>query len=267
MFRPQLLAIIREFVRFLACAANAWNCMVGIMIKIIIIIIIMKTNSYKYSQPQTAHGWFWSLCSWDRASLEQRCKQPTRWNKFRLLIFLIQLYMFRATNPPIPRSTFWLYIQLLVQCSDIAADRWQGWDGTQVHLNLVTGRQQYRCTVPKAVYTVKKCYWRWASLSPETCRAELKRSINGICCILLVAYIVRLHVKYRHYFCHILTKLEFSRQGFEKVLKYQISWKSALWEPSCFTRSDRRTDTTKLLVANKELLCITQWSRAQLYFI
>ena len=29
--------------------------------------------------------------------------------------------MFRATNSPILRSTFWLYIQLLVQCTDIAA--------------------------------------------------------------------------------------------------------------------------------------------------
>jgi len=33
---------------------------------------------------------------------------------FRLLIFLIQPYMFRATNSPILRSTFWLYLQLLV---------------------------------------------------------------------------------------------------------------------------------------------------------
>ena len=61
------------------------------------------------------------------------CKQPKRCNKFCLLtfllLFLIQLYMFRATNSPILMSTFWLYIQLLVQCSDIAADR-----------------QQYRCS-------------------------------------------------------------------------------------------------------------------------
>jgi hypothetical protein len=56
--------------------------------------------------------------------------------------------------------------------------------------NLVTGQQQYRCIVPKAVHTVKKCSLGWASLSPETCRADLKRSINGICCILLVAYSV-----------------------------------------------------------------------------
>ena len=63
----------------------------------------------------------------------QRRKQPTKCNKFRLLIisliFLIQFCMFRATNSPILRSTFWLYIQLLVQFTDIAADRWQGWDG------------------------------------------------------------------------------------------------------------------------------------------
>ena len=77
---------------------------------------------------------------------------------FRLLIFLIQPYMFRATNSPILSSTFWLYIQLLVQCTETAADR---------------------CIIPKAVYTVKKCSWGWANLSPETCRAELKK-INKV---------------------------------------------------------------------------------------
>ena len=76
---------------------------------------------------------------------------------FRLLIFLIQPYMVRATNSPILRSTFWLYIQFLVQC---------------------TGRQQCRCIVQKAVYTAKKCSWEWANLSPETCNADLKRLIN-----------------------------------------------------------------------------------------
>ena len=90
--------------------------------------------------------------------------------------------MFRATNSPILRSTFWLYIELLVQCTDTAADRCHGSDA---------GRQQCRCIVPKAVYTVKKCSWGWANLSPETCRAELKkinkRKSFGI---LLVIYIV-----------------------------------------------------------------------------
>ena len=47
--------------------------------------------------------------------------------------------MFRATNSPILRSTFGLYTQLLVQCTDTAADR-----------------QQCRCIVSKAVYTIKK---------------------------------------------------------------------------------------------------------------
>ena len=28
------------------------------------------------------------------------------------------------------------------------------------------------------VYTVKKCSWGWVNLSPETCRADLKRLIN-----------------------------------------------------------------------------------------
>ena len=47
------------------------------------------------------------------------------------LIFLIQPYMFRAKNSPILRSTF-DYIQLLLQCSDTAADRCHGWDGTNL---------------------------------------------------------------------------------------------------------------------------------------
>ena len=49
-----------------------------------------------------------------------------------------------------------------------------------------------QCIVRKAVYTVKKCSWGWASLSPETHRADLKRSLNRICYILLVAYIIDL---------------------------------------------------------------------------
>jgi hypothetical protein len=154
------------------------------------------------------------------------------------LIFLIQPYMFRAKNSPILRSTFWLYIHLLVQCSDTAADRCHGWDGTNLfnsalhvsgdkfahpqehflslyaafgtmhrhccrpvprlrwnsmefHLNSSTGRQQCRYIVPKAAYTVKKCSWGWANLSPEICRAELNRLINEKSCwIFLVIYIV-----------------------------------------------------------------------------
>ena len=73
---------------------------------------------------------------------------------FRLLIFLIQPYMFRAINSPILSSTFWLYVQLLVQC---------------------TGRQQCWCIIPKVIHIVKKVL---LNLSPETCRAELKRLLN-----------------------------------------------------------------------------------------
>ena len=87
---------------------------------------------------------------------------------FRLINFLNQPYLFRATNSPILRCTFWLYTQLLVQCADTATDR----------CHRGTGRQQCRCIVPKAVYTVKKFSWGWANLSPETCRADLKWLIN-----------------------------------------------------------------------------------------
>ena len=87
---------------------------------------------------------------------------------FRLLIFLNQPYMFRATNSPILRSTFDCIHSFWYNAADSAADR--------CHRN--TDRQQCRCTVPKAVYTFKKCSWGWANLSSETCRAELKRLKN-----------------------------------------------------------------------------------------
>jgi len=66
--------------------------------------------------------------------LRQRCKQPTKCHKFHWLIFLNQLYMFRAINSLIFRSTF------------------------------LTA-----CTAFGTAY---------------------KRSINGLCCTLLVAYVV-----------------------------------------------------------------------------
>jgi hypothetical protein len=49
-------------------------------------------------------------------------------------------------------------------------------------------------------------------------------------------------------------KLWFSRQVFEKILKYQISWEPVQWEQSCSIwradgRTDRQTDMTKLTVA------------------
>ena len=73
---------------------------------------------------------------------------------------------------------------------------------SKLHLNLVTGRQQYRCIVPKAVYTIKS--------APEDgrvcCPKLVKRSINVICCILLVAYIVVLMV-------HGLTNVKFSQDS------------------------------------------------------
>ena len=72
-----------------------------------------------------------------------------------------------------PQEHFLTVYTVLVQSTDIAADRWQD-----------------QCT-KSYIYTYSQnCSWGWASLSPETCRADLKRSINRICCVLLVAYVV-----------------------------------------------------------------------------
>jgi len=44
------------------------------------------------------------------------------------------------------------------------------------------------------------------------------------------------------YSCPVFVKLEFSLQIFLKVLKYQISWKSVWWEPSCSMQTDGHMD-------------------------
>jgi hypothetical protein len=118
----------------------------------------------------------------------QRCKQPTRYNIFHLLIFLLiylnLLCMFPATNSPIIRSTLdciYTFGTIHRYCCNISA------------------------LYQTCIYSLK-CSWWWAILSPETCRADsnrsIKRSINEKCCILLVAYIIVLIM-------HILTNFKF----------------------------------------------------------
>ena len=106
----------------------------------------------------------------------------------RLLIFLIQPYMFRATNSPILRSTFWLYIELLVQCTDTAADRCHGWDGTPFSLNR---------SAAEAVHCIKSCNYsqkvllRMGEFVARNMLGWFKKiNKRKSCCILLVVYIV-----------------------------------------------------------------------------
>ena len=91
----------------------------------------------------------------------------------RLLIFFNSALHVSGDKFAHPQEHFFDCIySFLVQCTDTAA-----------------GGQQCRCTVPKAVYTVK-CSLGLANLSPEARRAELKKINKRIsCCILLVAYI------------------------------------------------------------------------------
>ena len=43
------------------------------------------------------------------------------------------------------------------------------------------------------------------------------------------------------YSCQILIKLDFKSTNFQKILKYQISWKSVRWETSCSMRTGGKT--------------------------
>jgi hypothetical protein len=59
--------------------------------------------------------------------------------------------------------------------------------------------------------------------------------------------IIGLHVKYLVFLSDFNDTRIFST-GFRKVLKYQISWKSVQWKPSCSMLTDGQTDMTKLTV-------------------
>ena len=52
---------------------------------------------------------------------------------------------------------------------------------------------------------------------------------------------IDLHVKYLLFLSDFNETWIFPTD-FRKILKYQISWKSVQWEPSCSMRKDRRTD-------------------------
>ena len=106
-----------------------------------------------------------------RPNISRTTMQATnKCNKFCMLIFLLKyfnlLYMCRATKLAHLQEHF---------------------------LNVYTALAAISVHCTKAIYTVKKCSWRWVSFLPETCRADsnssIKRSINAICCIFLAAYV------------------------------------------------------------------------------
>ena len=122
-------------------------------------------------------------CLWTftRRGLENKRKEDTSFiivkndqQDATILAYLFipnQLYMFRAMFSPITRST-WLYLQLLILSTDVAAGWCHVWDGThEFHLVHDTSRQQYRWKISEAVNTIK-CSWWWTKTWPETCRAD-----------------------------------------------------------------------------------------------
>ena len=89
-------------------------------------------------------------------------------------IFLNQPNTFRETNSPILRSTFDCIYSFWYSALTLLPT------GATVEME-VPSQPWHRSAaeaVPKAVYTIKKCSWGWANLSPETCWADLKILIN-----------------------------------------------------------------------------------------
>jgi len=62
---------------------------------------------------------------------------------------------------------------------------------TTAHMLKYFSSYHYSALYQSCIYS-QKCSWRWATLSPKTCRADSNRSINENYCILMVAYILLL---------------------------------------------------------------------------
>ena len=94
---------------------------------------------------------------------------------FHLLIFLNQPYMFRATNSPILRSTFWLYIQLFGTmhrhcCRPVSRLRW---NVSSISISPTCFGRQIRpssgalfdCIYSFCCRPVPRLRWNWRSIS------------------------------------------------------------------------------------------------------
>jgi hypothetical protein len=91
-----------------------------------------------------------------------------------------------------------------------------------------------------------------------------KKSFLNIKCVLIfsktfVRNISHSKKKWARWCCPILKRLGFSRD-FRKILKHKISWKYALWEPSCSTRrqTGRQTDKMNLFAILRTHLTTAQ---------
>jgi len=84
--------------------------------------------------------------------------------------------------------------------------------------------------------------WSPFATDPET--SPISKTLSEIWSKTHIGY----HVKYPLFLSDFNKTWIFSTR-FIKTLKYQISWKSIQWEPSCAMRTDGRSDTTNLTVA------------------
>ena len=110
---------------------------------------------------------------------------------FRLLIlFLNQPYIIRATNSPILRSTLWLPIQLLVQCTDTAADQCHDWYGTPLSSILTVAPVGSSIgSLHQMLYMQSKMLLRMGEFVVRNILGWFKKvNKRQSCCILLVVY-------------------------------------------------------------------------------
>ena len=69
-----------------------------------------------------------------------------------------------------------------------------------------------------------------------------------------------IHIKYT-LFLSDFNKIWIFTADFRKIVKYDISWKSVQWKPSCSMLTDGRTDMTKIIVAYRDFTKAPKYHR------
>ena len=92
------------------------------------------------------------------------------------------------------------------------------------------------------ILNTKRVFWFSLKLLPEIFLV-LRRTERD-----MIKNVYWFYVKYPLFLSHFNATWIFSTD-LRKILKYQISWESVQWQPSCSMQTDGQTDATKLVVA------------------
>ena len=123
-------------------------------------------------QVQKCFSVSWCLCN--RALLVQKCKQLTRCNKISFINLFKSAIHVSGDRFDHPQEHFLTVYTVFGTINILLVVFWHA-SLRFTSQNILNYNLSLHCILPKTGYTVKKCSWEWANLSPEIYMTDLKR--------------------------------------------------------------------------------------------